>query len=414
MKLKLTEAIAHRTKVPPTGQTLIWDTTTRGLLLRVTANGARSYCWGGRVKGRVRRITLGPSPALSVPQARNAALDVASRVARGEDPASDRAAERRMLTFGALASRYMTDHAERHKRSAGDDRAMLRDVLFKQDDAPDRDPAPVPATWKSRRLSDISRDDVRQLHARISTDAPYRANRVLALLRKMFNLAKTWDVFTGDNPVVGIIANKERSRDRHLSPDELKRVLASIDAEPDERWRSYFKLLLLLGPRKMELLSAKWADIDLTERTWRLPQTKADRSHMLPLPEHALIILESLPSREAGSWVFPSSASASGHLTEAKAVWGRIRQRANVSDVRVHDLRRTLGSYLAASGYSLPLIGRVLNHTQPSTTAVYARLDLEPVRAALEANSRLMLGEGPAAGSPDGHVLAGAGDVLRG
>src|SRR5262249_40740399 len=130
-------------------------------------------------------------------------------------------------------------------------------------------------------------------------------------------------------------------------------------------------LCLLLGPRKSELLAARWSDIDLGQRTWRLPMTKAGRSHLLPLPEPAVGILEALPSRGQSDWVFPGDG-ASGHLVEPKKAWQRIRQRAGVPDVRIHDLRRTLGSWLAASGYSLPLIGRALNHTNVNTTAVYA------------------------------------------
>jgi integrase len=188
---------------------------------------------------------------------------------------------------------------------------------------------------------------------------------------------------------------REEKRDRFLSPDELKRTLSAIEQESDWRWRAYFKLSLLLGPRRGELLCARWPDVDLAARTWRLPTTKAGRPHLLPLPTPATTILESLPSREQVDWLFPSPTAASGHLEEPKKAWQRIRDRAQVPDVRVHDLRRTLGSWLAASGYGLPLIGRVLNHTQPATTAVYARLDLEPVRQALEQTAKAMLEAAP-------------------
>ena len=169
-------------------------------------------------------------------------------------------------------------------------------------------------------------------------------------------------------------------------------MLFRSDQEADWRWKAYFKLSLLLGPRRSELLSARWVDIDLQTCTWRLPTTKAGRSHLLPLPTPAVTILESLPSRGQSDWLFPSTTAASGHLEEPKKAWQRIRSQADVKEVRVHDLRRTLGSWLAAHHYGLPLIGRVLNHSQPSATAIYARLDLEPVRAALEANAQAMLG----------------------
>jgi integrase len=128
----------------------------------------------------------------------------------------------------------------------------------------------------------------------------------------MFNLAKRWGTIVADNPVAGVRMFREEKRDRFLNPDELKRTLAAVDEEADWRWKAYFKLSLLLGPRRSELLSARWVDIDLESCTWRLPTTKAGRSHLLPLPTPALAILESLPSRGNSDWLFPSTTAASG------------------------------------------------------------------------------------------------------
>jgi integrase len=395
--MALTQAVVERAKFPATGQRFIRDAKSPGLALRITAGGARSFVWEGRVRGRVRRITLGPHPAVSLGVARQKALETAAAVARGEDPAEALARERGELTFGQLAERYMERHARARKRSAAQDERMLRDVLPAKDDAEELDAAPIPAGWRLRRLSDITRDHVAQLHARLGGErGHYTANRVLALVRTMFNLAREWGVFRGDNPTAGTRMFREEKRDRFLSPDELKRVLEALGTETDWRWRAYFKLALLLGPRKHELLRARWEDFDLRARTWRLPTTKAARPHLLPLPASAMALLESLSSRGKSEWIFPSRASESGHLEDPKKAWQRTRATAGVKDVRVHDLRRTLGSWLAASGYGLPLIGRVLNHTQPTTTAVYARLDLEPVRKALEANAHAMFGIAPA------------------
>lgn len=387
-----------RASAPSRGQRFLRDAKAQGLALRISRGGAKSWVWEGRVRGRVRRITLGHHPALSLPQARTKALAMSAAVADGRDPAAERARERGELTFGAFAKTYLERHATPHKRSADEDKRMLRDVVpGKEEEDKERKPAPIPATWKNRRLSDISHAEVTQLHGRLQRDrGPYAANRVLALLRTLFNLAKRWGTLIADNPTTGVRMFREEKRDRFLNPDELKRALVAIDGEPDWRWKAYFKLALLLGPRRSELLSARWVDIDLQTRIWRLPTTKAGRSHLLPLPTPAVTILESLPSRGQSEWLFPSTRAASGHLEEPRKVWQRIRSQADVKDVRVHDLRRTLGSWLAANSYGLPLIGRVLNHSQPSATAVYARLDLEPVRAALEANAQAMLGGGTA------------------
>jgi integrase len=397
-----------RAKAPARGQRFLRDAKVQGLALRISRGGAKSWVWEGRVRGRVRRITLGHHPAFSLPIARTKALAMAAAVADGRDPAAERARERGELTFGAFAQIYIERHATPHKRSADDDKRMLRDVLpQKKEESKEHEPAPVPATWKHRRLSDITRAEVTQLHGRLQRERGlYTANRILALLRTMFNLAKRWGTLSADNPAVGVRMFREEKRDRFLTPDELKRTLAGIEQEADWRWRAYFKLSLLLGPRRSELLSARWVDIDLQTCTWRLPTTKAGRSHLLPLPTPAVAILESLPSRGQSDWLFPSTAAASGHLEEPRKAWQRIRSQADVKDVRIHDLRRTLGSWLAANRYGLPLIGRVLNHSQPSATAIYARLDLEPVRAALEANAQAMLG-GTTAGDDNRHATEG-------
>ncbi len=385
---KLTQQAVDRAAAPATGQRFLRDARVLGLALRVTSGGAKAWVWEGRVRGRVRRITLGPHPALSLAVARDQALATAAAVARGEDPAAARAHERGELTFGGLAELYLERHARPRKRSARQDEQMLRDVLGR----PGKESALIPASWRHRRLSDLTRQAVAELHARVGRDSGhYAANRGLALLRAMFNLARTWGLYSGDNPATGIRAFREEKRDRFLAPHELSRALAAIDQEPDWRWRAYFRLALLLGPRRQELLRARWPELDFPARSWRLPTTKAERPHLLPLPTPAVEILESLPSRGQSEWVFPSPAARSGHLEEPKKAWQRIRERANTKDVRIHDLRRTLGSWLAASGYGLPMIGRVLNHSQPSATAVYARLDLEPVRRALEANAQAML-----------------------
>jgi len=147
----------------------------------------------------------------------------------------------------------------------------------------------------------------------------------------------------------------------------------------------------MLGTRKSELLATRWRDVDLVQRTLRLPETKAGRPHLLPLPAPAIAMLEDLPSRRESDWVFPS-ASASGHIMEPAKAWQRIRQRAGIPDVRIHDLRHTLASWLIGAGYNLSLIGRALNHSQIATTERYAHLALDPVREALERNAALMFG----------------------
>lgn len=158
---------------------------------------------------------------------------------------------------------------------------------------------------------------------------PYAANHVLRLLRSMFNLARDWGMLVGDNPATRIKLLSETKRDRFLSPDELARVNTALAQEPNEYWRAFFALSLMLGTRKGELLVLKWTDIDFRQRTLRISQTKVGRPHILPLPAPAISILEPLPSRETGEWVFPSAESKTGHLASPEHAWERIRKAAH-------------------------------------------------------------------------------------
>ena len=168
---KLTQQFVDRATAPATGQRFFRDARVQGLALRVTGGGVKAWVWEGRVRGRVRRITLGPHPALSLAVARDQALAVAAAVTRGEDPAAARARERGELTFGGLAELYFERHARPRKRSASQDERMLRDVLGR----PGKEPALIPATWRHRRLSDLTREDVAELHARVGRDSGHYA-----------------------------------------------------------------------------------------------------------------------------------------------------------------------------------------------------------------------------------------------
>jgi integrase len=385
MEAKLTQRVVDGSEPPTSGQIFIRDAELSGFALRITAGGAKSFVWEGRVRGRPRRITIGAFPTVSVFLARKEVVKIRAAIAEGRDPSLEREALRKEPTFKDLADWYIERHAKLHKRSWNRDLQMIDGYLSK---------------WRNRRLSDIRPDDVARLHNRLGEEnGHYAANRIVALLRTMFNLGRHWRLFDGPNPTEGIKMFREEKRERFLSPDELSRVNEALREESNAYWRAYFPLSLLLGTRRSELLSARWADIDLDQRTWRLPVTNVGRSHLLPLPSPVIEILRSLPSSGKSEWVFPGSGST-GHLAEPKRAWQRIRKRAGVPDVRIHDLRRNLGSWLSGHGYNLQLIGKALNHSNVSTTQVYARLDINPLREALERNARLMLGDRGQATNP--------------
>jgi integrase len=348
----------------------------RGFALRVTENGAKSFTLDYSVSGKSKRKTIGQYPVMSLPQAYADALRMKGEIARDGAPAPEPEV-RPTIVLEDLCERYMRDYSRPHKRereSHRDQRRIERHF----------------AKLARKPIDDISVAEVVALHQSIADNhGPIEANRAMQLLRSIYNTAQGWELTT-HNPVK-VRMFKETKRDRFLSPEELLRVNDALVNDADWRWRAYFPLLLLLGLRKMELLGAKWTDVNEAARTISIAETKSGRPHILPLPAGALDILATLPSRGTSPWLFPSELSGTGHLEDPWPAWQRIRQAAGVPDVRIHDLRRTFGSWLAAGGFSLPVIGRTLNHSNPSSTAIYARLQLDPVRQAMEANAEAML-----------------------
>jgi integrase len=322
----------------------------------------------------MRRLTLGPYGPLTLDQARKLAATHVGAIAQGADPAQVRQDRLHEPTFADLTAQYLERHAPR-KRSGRDDRGMLDTHLL---------------VFRTRKLTDIHRNEVARLHAKVGETASYRANRLVALLRKMFNLARDWGLYAGENPATRIQMFREESRDRFVQPEELPRLLHTIAEEADPTVRGVVLTALLTGARRTEVLTMKWDEVSLTRAEWRIPHTKAGRPHLLPLPHALVAMLRSLSRVEGNSYVFVGQDGV-GHLHDMKRAWDRIRVQAGLHDARFHDLRRTVGSWLAGSGESLSLIGKVLNHRDVSTTAIYARLNLDPARQALERNASKML-----------------------
>jgi len=326
------------------------------------------------MNGRSRRMTIGPYGALTVDRARDRAEKIRGLIADNKDPAQDKVDRNHQPTFGDLADMYLKRHAPR-KRSADNDRAMIRRRL---------------GIWKNRRLSSITRGEVARIHMKVGEETPYAANRLVALIRKMFNKGIEWEIHQGENPVIKIELFPEEKRERFIQNDELPLLMDSLCEELNPFLKTAFLVLLFTGARKTEVLTMKWEDLDLQASTWRIPHTKTGKPHLIPLAAPALALFQSLPPHMGNPYVFPGR-SGQGHLVNITKAWKRIRERAGLPDIRIHDLRRTVGSWMAGAGVGLPIIGKVLNHTQPSTTAIYARVDIDPVRQVLEANAQKMI-----------------------
>jgi len=246
------------------------------------------------------------------------------------------------------------------------------------------------------KVAAVTHANVDALHRKISRRAPIHANRVVALLSRLFSLAVRWGIRT-DNPAKGIERNAEEKRQRYLSAAELARLSAALGKLRDQGAANVVRLLLLTGARRGELLAARWVDFDLdTEKVWTKPgsTTKHKTLHRVPLSEAACELLTEMRKQQSGDseWLFPARLKV-GHRTDIEDAWNALRKAAKIPDVRLHDLRHTFASVLASSGLSLPIIGNLLGHSTPVTTHRYAHLFDDPLRAATERASAIIAGK---------------------
>jgi integrase len=382
MASKLTDAVIKALPAPSKGSRIFYDEAVKGFGIRVTSTGARAFVLNYRTRlGRERRYTVGTFPDWKTGPARTEAIDLKKRIDQGGDPLGEIKAGRSAPTVAELCDRFEAEYLPRKRLSTR--------TTYAEQIAADIRPA-----LGRLRVAEVSFTDIDGLHRTISKRAPYQANRVLALLSRMFSMAIKWHMRT-DNPVTGVERNPEHQRRRYLSADELARLATALDAA-DLQVADIIRLLLLTGARRAEVLQMRWKDVDLTAGTWSKPAstTKQGTAHAVPLSAAARQLLLDRQEQHVGSeWVFPG---VDGHRRDIHNAWLRICRAADISGARVHDLRHTYASVLASAGLSLPVIGALLGHTLPSTTARYAHLFDDPLRAATERAASIITGAAPA------------------
>ena len=398
----LSDKLAKAATSEGKSQRILYDggkRAVRGFGLRVTVAGAKAFIltyWNH--EGRQRRLTIGAYPTFSVEAARKKAVQHKREIRDGHDPLEERVATRTAPTMADLCDRYIEDHLPRKRPSSqADDKSMIDRILKPK--------------IGGRKVAAVSHSEIDKLHRDLKP-TPYMANRVLALVSKMFNLAIRWGWRT-DNPAKGVERYSEAKRVRYLSADELKRLTTALVAYPDQRAAqeverrgenvkpetvanarrnaetacSVVRLLLLTGCRRGEALGATWDQLDLDGGVWTKPgaTTKQKTAHIAPLGEAAVTLLKRIhdeaPKDEDGEPIRPLVFSiGSGPISEINDEWAALRKMAKLPDVRLHDLRHSFASMLASGGASLPMIGALLGHADTATTARYAHLFQDPLR----------------------------------
>jgi integrase len=361
----------------PTGKRLyFYDIKIRGLELMVTEQGSKSFKVYRKFNGKPVRVTLGKYPEMTVENARNEAQRVIAEMLKGSNPNEDKKNVRSETTFGDMFCVFMERHSKQNKKTWKEDESSVNNLLSK---------------WFPKQLSSITKQEVQLVHEKIKNEnGLYRANRMLARIRVIYSKAIEWG-WVGINPAQGVKKFKEKSRDRFLHPDELPRFFESVETEPNTTIKDYIYISLFTGARKSNVLGMRWEDINFERKEWLIPETKNGESLRVHLTEKVLSILQSrLEQSPKGEWVF-ESIGKTGHLVEPKSGWKRILQRAEIKDLRLHDLRRTLGSWQAATGANSYIIGRSLGHKNPQSTAIYARLSIDPIKDSVEKATQAML-----------------------
>lgn len=379
-KFAFTKKQIERLELPADGKrSLFYDAEVPGLAIMVSSTGSKTFYLVRRIKnspgerGNTEKIALGKFPILTVEMARKEALKRLGEIATGGNPAQALRNAKKDLTFSELFSLYVEKYA-RHHTKTWQDTVQNHDRYFQ--------------IWRSKKCAAIKRADVQAWVTKLGDEkGAHTANRSLDTFRAVLRWGVKQElIILNNDPCAGIDRFKTKPRERFILPgDEYDRFMKALLAEPNALLRDFFLLCLYTGARKTNVMSMRWSDVNLEMQTWRIPDTKNNDSQTITLSSPAVALLSRRrdDADDDAIWVFPSD-SRTGHLVSPKSAWKRLLERAKIKDLRIHDVRRTVGSYMAIQGVSPTIIGKALGHRSQQSTAVYTRLTQDPVRIALE------------------------------
>ena len=348
------------------------DANTKGLSLRVTDSGVKTFTFYARVNGTMRRETIGRFPEVALEVAARRVAEIWGQVASGKDPFEEALKEQQDPTFRELFVWYMDIHGKSKKDGGKKDESQFRLYL---------------EAFAKGKASEVTRGDVYGLHAQVANSAgPVAANRVLALVKSVYNVAIEREAFgITANPAAKVKMAKEESRKRRLELAEVPFFLVAINDDDDQDTRDFLEIALYTGARKSNVLAMRWDQLNQHRRSWLIPgeEFKNGEAHEVPLTERVQAILARRQERGGSPWVFPGNGRT-GHMVEPKRGLERILKRAGINDFHFHDLRRTLATFMAEADIPENLIGLVLGHKPKSITGVYTRPSLDVLREAME------------------------------
>ena len=372
----INERLIQSLKIPSNKYKIYWDEKIVGFGIRITNNNARSFVLRYVIDGREKKYTIGKYPDLTSTAAREIAIKLRGEIIKGFDPLDNRKKAHNLPTIKEFAAEYikLKENALRPTTVREYKRILDKNIIPK---------------FGNYKITSITRKDVETFHNSLS-DKGYMANRILQLLSSIFMTAQSWSLISS-NPAENIKKFKEEKREEFLSDGQISSLIRILNQEQSQINASAIKLMLLTGSRKSEVLSARWQDFDLSRNMWIKPAslTKQNKISNIPLNAEAIKILRELKKgiisdkdlKEISGETMVSNSQylfynpkTKTHIQDIKRFWQSVCEKADLKNIRIHDLRHTFASILVNSGVGLEVIGKLIGHSNASTTQRYSHL----------------------------------------
>jgi integrase len=349
----------------------LYDVGCKGLFLEIRPNGRKTYFLRFiDARSKQRLIRVADQRDVTLTQARQIADKYRNQIALGQDPSLDKETLKTIPQLADFIAQQYLPYVKTYKRSWVCDVGVIKNHIN-----------PV---FGAMYMDELKKQDVIQLISKLlERYAPGTVNRVVILLRYIYNLAIKWET-AGilKNPTAGIpLLEENNQKERYLTPEEARKLVAALKGSENKMLQFIIPMLILTGARKMEVQKARWEDINWEQRIWRIPLTKSGKARHVPISDGALMILESIPRIGGCPWVFPNPKTHKPYNSYYNS-WNTVRKSVGLGDVRIHDLRHSFASFLVNSGRSLYEVQRILGHTQISTTQRYAHLSQDSLLTA--------------------------------